>query len=75
MEERELANMLERVLGQGLPEGVEEFRDDLLARCLDAIDDKVVAFELADDDLEMLAAAGDLASLGELPPLGADETE
>ena len=49
---------LSRIMKTDLSKGTEEFRDNLLGRCLFVLgaDDSV---ELADDELDMLAAAGD----------------
>ena len=49
---------LSRIMKTDLSKGTEEFRDALLRRCLFVLGaDDVV--ELADDELDMLAAAGD----------------
>ena len=62
MEERELDKMLERLLQQDLSAGTEEFRDELLARCLDVLDADDAVDEIDDSLLDMLAAAGDVYS-------------
>lgn len=65
MESHEFEQMLERMLGQDFSKGTEAFRDALLERCLgelnaggsaDAPDFR--AFELSDDQLDLLSAAG-----------------
>ena len=56
MDEKEIT----RLLSQDLSEGTEAFRDALLARCLDALDAESQSQELDDDQLELLAAAGDV---------------
>lgn len=53
MEEKDI----ERILRQGFPLPGEASRDDLLQRCLALIDEADVR-EIADEELEMLAAAG-----------------
>lgn len=67
MDARELEKMLAHGLKQDYSEGTEEFRDALLARCLDELDTNVAGdhaedfyLELEDSELELLAAAGDL---------------
>ena len=50
--------MIERILAQGFSEGTEEFREALLQRCLDALNDDESYRSLSDGDLDMLAAAG-----------------
>lgn len=54
---------LERLMRQDLSTGTEAFRERLLAECLDAIAQGDDCVELDDDELEMLAAAGDAAFL------------
>ena len=52
---------IQRILKQDLSKGAEAFRDALLARCLEVVDSGVSddeALELADADLDLLAAAG-----------------
>lgn len=60
--------MLERLFKQDFSEGTEAFRDALLARCLEELnaaeDDEGPGDsvrEIGEDELDMLAAAGDLA--------------
>ena len=60
MDEREIA----RLMQLDFSEGTETFRDALLARCLDALRPENQMRELDDDDLDMLAAAGDPAAIG-----------
>lgn len=67
---------LKRHLQSSSSEGSEAFRDELLARCLSLLDSGVSegcetpeCAPLEDDDLEMLAAAGDLSSLAARAPL------
>ena len=58
MDERKI----ERILRRGLSDNPNAFRDNLLERCLDVL----CSFEpvpLEDDELDMLAAAGDPAQV------------
>ena len=61
MGEREFEEMLERVMKADFSAGTEAFRDALLARCLAELDAGSAddGAELDDDDLGLLAAAGD----------------
>ena len=59
MDERDI----ERILRQDLSKDTDEFRDELLSRCLSVLGSQD-GVELDDSDLELLAAAGDLAALG-----------
>lgn len=61
MEETEFEKRLEELLAQDFSDGTESFRDELLARCLAELTTAEDASTLDDADLEMLAAAGDLA--------------
>ena len=68
MDERDI----ERILRQDLSKGTDEFRDELLSRCL-AVLGSQDGVELDDSDLELLAAAGDLSALGlDMPELPED---
>lgn len=59
MEEKDLR----RILQQDLSAGTEAFRDGLLMRCLPEVNAGMAeGVELADDELEMLAAAGEPAT-------------
>ena len=58
MDEHEIA----KILRQDLSKGTEEFRDTLLKRCLAVLDSENTGLSLEDDELEMLAAAGDLCA-------------
>ena len=58
--------MIEQLLSQDLSAGTEAFREELLARCLAVLECNDVGMALEDDELEMLAAAGDLFG-GEQP--------
>lgn len=49
---------IEQILAKDYSVGTERFRDELLARCLDVIGEKDEPQELADEEFEMLAAAG-----------------
>ena len=62
MEERELDKTLEQLLQQDFSAGTEEFRDELLARCLAVLDAEDGVGEIDDGLLDMLAAAGDVYS-------------
>ena len=55
-----MANIdIEGLLAQDLSAGTEAFREELLERCLAELDRaQTDGVELADDELEMLAAAG-----------------
>ncbi|MBQ9005935.1 MAG: hypothetical protein IJ092_06130 [Atopobiaceae bacterium] len=59
MDEKQITSVLEK----DYSEGTEAFREGLLARCLEVLDAGAETRELADDDLEMLAAAGILETL------------
>ena len=56
-------NELRRILSQDLSVGTEAFRDALLARCLQVLGEDGAATELCDEELELLAAAGDMSSV------------
>ncbi|MDO4532119.1 MAG: hypothetical protein Q4C36_00185 [Coriobacteriia bacterium] len=62
MEERELDKTLEQLFQQDLSAGTEEFRDELLARCLAVLDAENGVGEIDDGLLGMLTAAGDVYS-------------
>ena len=62
----------ERLFTQDFSEGTEEFRDALLARRLAVLDPECRIIELGDDDLDMLAAAGNPFVASDLP-FSADE--
>ena len=64
MDEREFERMVQRAMKQDLSAGTEAFRDALLARCLEELDADDEARCLDDDDLDMLAAAGDANLFG-----------
>ena len=65
MDNEQLEIMLEETLGHDHSAGTEAFRDQLLARCLKELDDGERApihrgiRVLHDEEIEMLAAAGD----------------
>lgn len=65
MNDRDFEILLKKLLAQDLSAGTEAFRDALLDRCLDVLceDD---GLEVSDDDLELLAAAGDPFAAGSL---------
>ena len=80
MEKRRFEKMLEQLMKQDLAAETEEFRDTLLARCLDvlgsddqAADDVSEGIELDDSYLDLLAAAGDLSALDGVP--GSDDNQ
>lgn len=56
MDDREFGQMLGRLFKQDFSAGTEAFRNALLNRCLGELDDITV---LDDEELELLAAAGD----------------
>lgn len=74
MEEREFESLLRRLFKTDFSAGTEAFRDELLARCLEVLGadgpkaGNVIEFEeLTDAELDLLAAAGDAYSAGNLP--------
>ena len=64
MGEWEFEIMLEQLLGRDLSAGTEAFRESLLERCLEVLDAGEEGMPIDDADLELLAAAGDLAAQG-----------
>lgn len=50
--------MIKRVLSKDYSAGTERFRENLLQQCLATIDAQNDGMELSDDELDMLAAAG-----------------
>lgn len=60
MEDRDFECMLERVLEKGLPASSETFRDELLERCLSVLDADNEGVCIDDDELDLIAAAGDI---------------
>ena len=59
MDDAGFEQTVDRLLNQDLSSGTEEFRDNLLQRCLDVLGcDESEAF-LDDADLDLIAAAGD----------------
>lgn len=48
-----------RMLSEDYSAGTDAFREELLERCLEVLGDEDHAVELDDQELEMLAAAGD----------------
>ena len=60
MDGLEFDRMIGRLMGQDLSAGTEEFREKLLARCLAELNADDGIAEVPDDDLELLAAAGDV---------------
>ena len=59
MEERDFEKRLEELMTQDLSVGSETFRENLLSRCLAVLNEaEDEGIELSDDDLDMLAAAG-----------------
>ena len=65
MNASEFEQLLMRLMRQDLSVGTETFRDELLARCMDALNtNEATAFdegtELSDAELDLLAAAGDI---------------
>ena len=61
MNNREFERFFERLMKQDLSVGTETFREELLARCLDALNtgDDERCRMLDDSELELLSAAGD----------------
>ena len=57
MDGRDFEQMLERIMKVDFSAGTEAFRDALLARCLEVLCEDGIAC-ISDDDLEMVAAAG-----------------
>ena len=73
MDEREFDEMFGQLLKQDFSAGTEEFRSNLLKRCLSMLDSGGVSAngendfsELTDSDLELLAAAGEIPSPNEV---------
>ena len=64
MNEREFDQMLVQMLGQDFSVGTERFRDNLLERCLEELGNDSEGLPLADEDLDMLAAAGNIFESG-----------
>ena len=60
---------VEQILKEDLSAGTDEFREALLQRCLAALGDDEGA-PIADEDLDMLAAAGDIFAGWAIPPKG-----
>lgn len=69
MDDAGFEQLLTRLLEQDLSVGTGAFRDALLVRCLDELGSSCRGRTLADGDLELLAAAGDPASV-RIPPFG-----
>ena len=67
MDERELEGLLKSVLKQNLSAGTEAFRDSLLQRCLYELNSSDEIRVLNDNELDMLAAAGNPDLLRNLP--------
>ena len=59
MDNQEFEIKLGKLMKQDFSVGTESFREDLLARCLSVLNEDE-GVELSDDDLDMLAAAGEL---------------
>ena len=69
MTEQEFENLVNRLFKLDFSAGTEDFREDLLSRCLDALgtedapkSDSTACRELTISELELLAAAGDAYS-------------
>ena len=60
---------VEQILKEDLSAGTDEFREALLQRCLAALGDDEGA-PIADEDLDMLAAAGNIFAGWAIPPKG-----
>lgn len=65
MDEREFEQMVERLMKLDFSVGTEAFRDRLLARCLAALREGFELRELTNNELDLLAAAGEGFVLGE----------
>lgn len=63
MDDKRFEQMIEKLLKQDFSSGTEAFRDALLARCLDELDADIRESDLSDEELEMLAAAGNLSAM------------
>ena len=66
MTEQEFENMVNRLFKLDFSAGTEDFRENLLSRCLDTLgtddvpeSDSTACRELTDSELDLLAAAGD----------------
>ena len=70
MGDHEFEKWLEGLLSQDLSAGTEDFREGLLNQCLESLG-AGQTIELDDSDLELLAAAGDVAAFG----LGSDRVD
>lgn len=66
MTDNEFEQMLTPLLQKDASLGTEAFRDSLLARCLAVLNTEEMGIELGDDELNLLAAAGDLSYLAQL---------
>ena len=60
MNDREFEAMLQRLIEQDLSAETDAFREALLARCLAVLDTGDEGLELPDDEIELLAAAGNV---------------
>ena len=63
MDDREFELMLGRLLRRCISVGTEAFRDTLLVRCLAVLNAGDEPSLVDDEDLELLAAAGDMTVL------------
>ncbi len=62
MNEHEFEQKVEQLMKLDFSAGTEAFRDELLGRCLAVLGNENEIKELDDDQLDMLAAAGDFRS-------------
>lgn len=69
MNDREFEHMLTQLMQHDFSEGTDEFRDALLAQCVEALDSSepdsasnLYEFELPDEALDLISAAGDFLS-------------
>ena len=68
MKDRDFERRLEELFSQDFSAGTETFRDALLDRCLEVLETDKDGVVLDDDVLDLLSAAGDVATLGAPSP-------
>lgn len=62
MSTEDFERMLERLMKEDMPAGNESFREELLERCLAVLSADDEGSPVDDDELDFLAAAGDLTA-------------
>ena len=68
MSDHRFGKWLETLLSQDLSVGTEEFRETLLEDCIEAVVTSGKTIELDDDELQSLAAAGDMLDSSRTSP-------